>query len=450
MIRKIQAPQRVALSFFLVILIGAVLLKLPLSVNEHYHLSFTDSLFTATSATCVTGLIVKDTAAFFSPFGKAVIFILMQIGGLGIMTFSLFFAIVLGRKLTISTNVVIQRALDQHGVAGLHKLIKYILILTFGVEIIGALLLFVYWTITQNWSFWETLTTSVFHSVSAFCNAGFSLFSNNLSDFRADTYVNAVFMVLIVIGGLGFTVLLDMSKLFSKRNSDKSLSLQTKLVLLTSFSLIFFGMIFIFFSERTHALLGMSLKEGVLASLFQSITARTAGFNTIDVGHLKPSTTCIMIFLMFIGASPGSTGGGIKTCTAAILIVTLVNMIKNKDRVSVFKKTIPHRIVRRAIVVGALSFLWIFLATFLLIFTEQDRLGITHRVFMDTLFEVVSAFGTVGLSTGITSGLSFLGKMIIMITMFVGRVGPLTIALSVAFKEDTSKVRYPEERVMVG
>jgi len=440
----------VALSFFCAIAIGTLLLSLPIAVKHGNEISLIDKIFTATSATCVTGLVVKDTGSFFSTFGKYVIFALVQIGGLGIMTFSTLFAIALGRKLTLRHNVVIQKAMNQQKVQGLSELIKYVLYITVGFEMVGAILLFIRWIVIEDWSVKETLINSVFHSVSAFCNAGFSLFQTSFTAYRADPYINAIMISLIFLGGLGFVVILDLPKLFSFRSPIKRLSIQTKLALVISVLLVAIAMIFILFIEKDNVLEGMPAGERIAASFFHAVTPRTAGFNTLEVNNMLAPTIFLMLFLMFIGASPGSTGGGIKTCTFGVLMATMYSMLYNKDRVSVFRRTIPKDVVRRALVVFTLAFIWIGFVSMVLLFTEKSHIVGQGNVFLKVLFEVTSAFGTVGLSTGITPNLSFIGKVFIVLTMYLGRVGPLTIALSVALRKHKVIYTYPEERIMVG
>ncbi len=447
---RLKPPQIIILSFLCAIVIGTILLSLPFAVKDGNKISLVDSLFTATSATCVTGLIVKDTGSFFSPFGKIVILALFQIGGLGIMTFSTLFAIALGRKLTIRENVVIRGALNQQKVENLKDLIKYILAITLGVELIGAALLFLRWTRTENWTLTDTIINSIFHSISAFCNAGFSLFSTSFSRFFSDPYINIIMISLIFIGGIGFIVILDLPKLFAFRKGFTKINIQTKMVLTVSIILIVIGTLAIFFMERNNVLAGSTFKDRIFASLFQSFTSRTAGFNTVNIGNLLTPTLLVIVFLMFIGASPGSTGGGIKTCTFGILFATVSAMLHNKSRVSAFKATIPKEVVRKALVVFFLAITWIFLSAVALSFTEQARLGNSGNYFMKILFEVTSAFGTVGLSTGITPHLSVFGKVLIIVTMFVGRIGPLTAALAIALQQEKVIYTYPEERVMVG
>ena len=448
---KLKPPQVVVLSFLIAIIIGTLLLSLPMACNGEREASFVDRVFTATSATCVTGLIVRDTPVDWSPFGQAVIFILFQAGGLGIMTLSTFFAVLLGRRFTLRENLVIHSALDHNKVYGAKDLIKYIVTLTISIELVGALLLFLRWNCTESWPLKEKIVKSIFHSVSAFCNAGFSLFSNSFMNFKGDLYINLIMIALILLGGVGFIVILDLLKgIFSIREYKKSkLSLQSKIVLITSVLLIVLGTLSILAIENNNVLEGMPLKDKATASLFQAVTARTAGFNTVSISRFAPASLMILMLLMFIGASPGSTGGGIKTCTFAIIMASVWTMSKNRDKVFMFGRTLPKTIVRRAILIFVLALAWIFLATLLFAVFEKDNLG-PGNIITRSLFEVTSAFGTVGLTTGITPHLSTIGKIIIILTMFTGRIGPLTLALAVAIKEEKIDYSYPEERVMVG
>ena len=448
---KLKPPQVVVLSFLIAIVIGTLLLSLPIASNAKGGISFVDRIFTATSATCVTGLIVRSTSNDWSPFGQTVILLLFQAGGLGIMTMSTFFAVMLGRKLTLKENVVIKSALDRQQVYGAKGLIKYIVGLTVFVELVGAALLFLRWNSITTWPIREKLTKAVFHSVSAFCNAGFSLFSDSFMGFKGDIYINLIMMFLIFLGGIGFIVILDLLKgIFSVRKyKTPKLSLQSKIVLIVSLLLIVGGAVLILALENNHALKEMTTQEKLLGSTFQAVTSRTAGFNTLPISKFAPSTLMILILLMFVGASPGSTGGGIKTCTFAIVAAMIWTMSRNRDKIFMFGKTIPRTIARRAILIFVLALVWIFCATFLFIVFENGNLGGNNLV-IRSLFEVTSAFGTVGLTTGVTPHLSIAGKILIIVTMFVGRIGPLTLALAVAIKEEKIVYTYPEEKVMVG
>ncbi|MBU1887600.1 MAG: Trk family potassium uptake protein, partial [Candidatus Omnitrophica bacterium] len=321
---RLKPPQIVILSFLITIVLGAVMLSLPQSSSDGISIGAIDALFTATSATCVTGLIVKDTGIAFSRFGHTVIMFLIQLGGLGIMTFSTFFAILFGRKLTLRENVVVKGALDHHSVVGLKTLIIYILIITFGIEAIGAFCLY---------SRFGNVYSSIFHSISAFCNAGFSLNVTSFVKYRQDAYVNLVMASLIVLGGIGFIVIIDIPKIlkwffrriFLRSHEDirhlfSKISLQTKLAVSISAILLLAGGIVFFLIENNRILYGYGLKGKMLMSFFQSVTARTAGFHTVSIQNLASPTLFFLIILMVIGASPGSTGGGIKTCTLGVML----------------------------------------------------------------------------------------------------------------------------------
>jgi trk system potassium uptake protein len=451
--KRPNPAQVIVVSFLTAILMGAVLLSLPIALAPGNETALIDSLFTATSAVCVTGLIVKDTGAFFSPFGKLIILMLIQIGGLGIMTFSTMFAILLGRKLSITENITIKSALGQVNIESLSRLILYIVVFTFSVELIGAGMLYWRWSNLFDWGSVATMQRAVFHSVSAFCNAGFSLFSTSLMAFSKDAPTIIIFSILIILGGLGFIVFLDIPKLIFRRKTKvfglSHVSLQTKIVIIVTCALIITGALAVCLFEYNYALRGMDLKEKLLACAFTSITPRTAGFNVIDTSSLRPVTLFTIIMLMFIGASPGSTGGGIKTVTFGIILASFYSMFRNRDRITVFKRTVPKDVYRRAGVIVFLALIVVTASTFLLAATEQAPAYSSHH-FLGILFESTSAFGTVGLSTGITPGLTVLGKFIIICTMFIGRVGPLTLALAIAMKSDKTDYRYPEEKLMVG
>jgi len=448
-LRRLKPPQIVVFSFLVAILIGTALLCLPLSAAGGKRTPLIDSLFTATSATCVTGLIVRDTGTYFSGFGKLVILVLVQMGGLGIMTFSTLFAILLGRKLTIKDDLVIQRTMAPNKVQNLTTLIKYILLITLGIEFIGASCLALRWARISDWSPGQIITNSIFHAISAFCNAGFSLFSTSFTEFLGDPYINTAMILLIVLGGIGFIVALELPHLIIKK-PFRNISMQTKVALTVSLCLIIFGASTFFIIESNNTLTGLSTNKKILGSLFQSVTTRTAGFNTLNIGSLAVPTLFIMIFLMFIGASPGSTGGGIKTCTFGVLLATLSSMIKNRDRVSMFKRTIPKEVVRKSMVLLFLALGWIFLAVILLSAVEYRKAFLMDNFFLRILFEITSAFGTVGLSTGITPTLGTAGKLIVICTMFAGRIGPLTLALAIALQTDKANYTYPEEKIMIG
>ncbi len=449
---RFSPAQLIVFSFFCAILVGTGLLSLPHAAQDGERLSLIDSLFTATSAICVTGLTVKDTGSFFSPFGKWVICALIQLGGLGIMTFSTLFAIILGRRIGFHEWDVARNTFDKQGETGLRSLILYILGITLAVEMVGAALLFLRWKTTTGWTGIDTMEMAVFHSISGFCNAGFSLFENNLSDFRGDVWINLIMMAIIIFGGLGFIVVMDIISFFTRKEAPKTISLQTKVVLGMTLLLVVIGAGMIIFFEKGGIMQGMSWRERLLGGFFQSVTARTAGFNTIDIGQLSIPSLLVIMFLMFIGASPGSTGGGIKTCTFVVILITIISIIKNRKRTRIFGRSVPHQVVREAIVIVFLSLFLIFVSTVIFSYFQGKSIPGGGSL-LQNLFEVVSAFGTVGLSTGLTEHLADGSKACLVVTMFIGRVGPLTLALAVALRKmgkDKDDYAFPEENIMVG
>jgi len=434
---RLNTAQVVALSFIGAILLGTVLLTFPTATKDGRGTSFIDAIFTATSATCVTGLIVQDTPAYFSTFGQMVILVLIQLGGLGIMTYSAFLALVFGR-FTLGRRRVVQEMMDEE--RNVLSMIYYIFKMTFLIETIGALILFLRWIFYfKNPT--QTVYLSIFHSISAFCNAGFSLFSNSLEGFVNDPVVNLVIMSLIIFGGLGFIVVYEIVNRI--KNKRKMFTTHTRLVLMTSTILIIAGFLIIFFFEFDGTLLHYPLSGKLWASLFQAVTPRTAGFNTIAVSSLSTVTLTIIIIFMFIGASPGSTGGGIKTSTFAILLLSLRSILKGKEDIEVYNRTISSSIVYKAVALAVgstivLSFLFILL------------LVLENKPFFPLLFEAVSAFGTVGLSMGITPDLTTPGKILIIMLMYAGRIGPLTLGFALMRGITRGRVRYPEAKVMIG
>ena len=423
----------------LVIIVGTILLSLPIASSDGHRIDLIDALFTSTSATCVTGLIVLRTGQDFSLFGQWIILILLQIGGLGIMTFSTMFAFLVGKKITLRQRLILQESLNQFSIGGLVRFAKYILIFTFAFEGIGTLFLYYFWRDLHASQ--HPLFLSLFHAVSAFCNAGFSLFSDSLIRFNSNPAVNLVFIFLIIAGGIGFLVLLELYEYPLKRK----LSLHSKIVLFASIILIILGAGGVFLLEYSNVnTLGLfSFPDKIWGSLFQSITARTAGFNTLTTGNLSDASLLFIIIFMFIGASPSSTGGGIKTTTFSIMLLNVFASLKGKRHLSLYKRRIPSAVVNKSWEIAFLSLSWVAVFTILLSYVEKFR-------FIEIFFELISAFGTVGLSTGITSSLSFPGKIMIILTMFAGRLGPLALALSLITKKKSGLIEYPEEKLMVG
>jgi len=465
-----RSPTRTLIASFLVLIIsGAGLLMLP-KASAHESLSFVDALFTATSATCVTGLIVKDTGQDFSLMGQMVILGLIQLGGLGIVVFGAVFALLLGQALSFRESAAMQDLLSARTLSRIGNMIAFIFIGTLLIEAFGAIGLFGMWNDVpgqvanghQQWFY------SIFHSVSAFCNAGFSLFSDSFVSYKRSWGVYVVVCPLIILGGLGFSVLYDLvniaadrvkrffKKLFYKRyrlsmEMPKRLRLQTKIVLSVSACLIVLGMLAILLFERYASGSDSAEKTSVLGALFQSVTARTAGFNTVDISAMSASSRFILILLMFIGGSPGSTAGGIKTVTLAVVIMTAVTALRKRQEVEMFKRSVRIVVVGRAITVTLLFVAVLFAATLLLSITENyTGDSRTAPTMSEIMFEAGSALGTVGLTTGITRSLTTAGKLIIIATMLIGRLGPLTLLAALTFNLKPAKYNYPDEAIIVG
>lgn len=431
-------------SFLIIILIGTGLLLLPKAVSPGNSLSVVDAIFTSTSATCVTGLIVVDTGSYFSTLGQLIILLLIQVGGLGIMTYASFFALILRRSITLRERSMIGEMLNYENIGLISNLLTSTVLFTLMMETLGTIFLFIgFGDVYSNIG--ERLYAAIFHSVSAFCNAGFSIFSSNFMEFQGNYIVIITLSILIIIGGLGFPVLVNLIgiKLSSKDIRGKWLSVQSRLVLGISAVLILAGFLFFILLERNATLGEFQWPGKILNALFQSITARTAGFNTIDFGLVSTPTLLFFLFLMFIGASPGSTGGGIKTTTFGVLFAGVWSVVKGRNRIELFKKNIPFTVLNRAFVIFLFSFTFIFLVMLILNITE-------NLPFLDILFEAFSAFGTVGLSRGITPFLSDIGKYVIIFSMFFGRLGALTISLAITAPKEVYHYSYPPENVMVG
>lgn len=433
--------QIMIVGFAVLIFIGTVLLALPISANENESIGLINALFTATSAVCVTGLTVIDTNSF-STFGQVVIMILVQIGGLGFMTFGVILAVLLGKRITLKDRLLLQAWNNSFSTQGLVRLTLNIALITMSLQCIVTIFLTLYWLNDMGGK--QALYHALFHVIMAFNSAGFSLHSDSLQSFVGDSFVNIAITFLIIIGGIGFTVLLD---IYQKRRW-RTLSLHSKLVLATSAILTVSGFLIIFILESLNSSTfgQLAFSERLWAAWFQAVTPRSGGFNTIETSFMMtPSLLLIMLF-MFIGSGTGSTGGGIKVNTFAVLVMTLINVMKGNRDVNVFKRRIRSDIVSQAIAVIMLSLGVVLLVTMLLTITERA----SHHDFFAILFEATSAFGTVGLSLGVTQELTTLGKIIIIGTMFVGRLGPLTFAFAMALRSRENRIRYPEDRVLTG
>jgi trk system potassium uptake protein TrkH len=439
-------------SFALVILVGTFLLSLPLA-HAAEPLSVLDALFTATSATCVTGLTVVDTGTRFSPFGQAVVLGLIQVGGLGLMTFAVFAGIALGGRVAFTERVVIQETMHHTPSAGVRRLVRYVLVFTLASEAAGALWLWL--RLREALEPGAAVWSAVFHSVSAFCNAGFSLFPDSLVRYRGDLAVNLGITGLIILGGLGFLASMELrDQLLARlrRLRPPQATLHTRLVLLVTLMLLVGGAAVYLVLEWGNLLRGLPMGERLLAAWFMSVTPRTAGFNTIDYGQASSETLFFTIFLMFVGASPGSTGGGIKTTTFGLLVALVLARWRGRGRASVFHRTIPHAVMDRALLLAMLAWALVSLAIGLLATVESGGAPF-HSAdprFVALMFEAVSAFGTVGLSTGITPQLAAGSKLVLSALMFAGRVGPLTLVLAIGPRQQRGRYRYAEENVMVG
>lgn len=439
---SLTSSRIILLGFAVPILLGSILLSLPMSSTSGVSVGWLNALFTSTSAVSVTGLVVLDTGTDFSLFGQMIILLLIQIGGLGFMTFGVLIAVILGKKIGLKERLLIQQSSNAVTTQGVVRLSLSIFLIACIVEVLGAVFLAIRWQ--EDLGVPKAIYYGIFHSISAFNNAGFSLWSDSLSRYVGDPLVNLVITSLFIIGGIGFTVILD---LFNKRNW-RNLTFHTKVVLITSGGLCIAGFLAVFtielFNPQTFGALSWS--ERLWAGYFQGVVTRTAGFNSIDVSMMLPAALFFMIILMFVGASSGSTGGGIKTTTFAVLLLSILATVRGKEDVQLLKKRIPQQIIFRALAVLTISAGVVLVSTFLLTITEYAH----HTEFLALLFEATSAFGTVGMSMGVTPELSSAGKLIIIITMYIGRLGPLTLAFALAQKTVKQKHRYPEDKLLIG
>ena len=443
-ILKMSPAQLVLSSFLLVIVFGTFGLMLPFATNIGINMSFWDALFIATSATCVTGLSTMNIGADFTIFGQILILFLIQIGGLGIMTLSSSMAILLGKSMGMKDRLVLQDLLDVNSMEDLVAMVTDIVRYTLIIELWGAIILTFAFTY-DGFEFTQALYYGVFHSVSAFCNAGFALFDNSLESYALNPLVHGTVSILIILGGLGFIVLKETRNILLRPKSFARITLHTKVVYVMTAGLTVIGALFIFFGEFLGALDGYTLYEKIQIALFQSITLRTAGFNTIPLTNLNSFTIYGLSLIMFIGASPGSTGGGIKTTTLAILLQSIKSTIMGVKEIELFDRAINASTVVRA---TALTFISIILTSgFILVMMQIEP----EQSFLSIFFEVISAGGTVGLTLGLTPFLSISGKLIISFVMFMGRVGPITLLLAIAQqKQVRGKFDYPVGRIMIG
>jgi trk system potassium uptake protein TrkH len=426
--KKMTPGRYIVLGFILVIFIGAVLLFLPISHNDGIQISFIDALFTSTSAVCVTGLIVVDTADAYNVFGRTIVAILIQIGGLGVTSVGVGIILLARKKVDFKDRILVKEALNLDSMKGIVKLVKAVLLMTLCFEAVGAVLSYI--TFSKDFPLWKAIGVSVFHSVATFNNSGFDVLGGgkSLIGYENNILLNLTTAGLIIFGGLGFVVI----KEIIHKHSFRKYSLHTKIVLSMSGFLLVIGTLLIKLTEDVTW----------LGAFFFSASARTAGFASYNVGNFTSAGLLLLIILMFIGASPGSTGGGIKTTTAFTLVISAFSASTNRH-CSCFKRRIPNETIYKAFIIAFLAISLVCFNTFLLCVLEPEH------SFMQLLFEMVSAFGTVGLSTGITAELGTLSKIIIVLTMFIGRIGPLTIASIWSFRPK-SNVKYSEETITIG
>lgn len=446
-----ERPARMlASSFALMIAIGTTLLSLPASVHRLSDVSLIDSLFTITSAVCVTGLTVNDVAATYTPFGLAVILVGIQLGGIGIMALAAL-ALTASRDAGLEQQSLYCTMLEARNPADLRSMMRGIVSATLLVEAIGALLLYLAWRDHPATADRSVLWLSVFHAVSAFCNAGFALFPGNLAPFTSSIVVQLVIMVLIILGGLGFPVMRELYRQSRARlrrlhlptaPRPPRLSLQTRVVLFMTTTLVLGGAWFFFILEHSQSLAALPPVDQIVGALFASVTTRTAGFSTVDFGAMREATLFGAMLLIFIGGSPGSTAGGIKTTTAATLGATLRAELRGRDP-ELFGRALPSDTIRRAFAVVAIGAAVVFTLTLALSLLERQP-------FVKLLFEAVSAFGTAGLSTGITPLFSAGGKLVLILGMFIGRVGPLTVALAVGAAGARRRHKLAAESLPIG
>jgi trk system potassium uptake protein TrkH len=439
---KLKPSQVLVLGFGILIFIGATLLNLPIACKDGMSIGFINALFTSASAVCVTGLVVVNTMEHWTLFGQIIILLLIQIGGLGFMTMATLVSLLLGRKITLKDRLIMQEERNSFSLQGLVKLTQYVIKSTLLVEFVGVVLLAT--AFVPDFGLPKGLWFSLFHSISAFCNAGFDLIGNSFVDYVGHPVVMLTLSALIIIGGLGYFVYIDITK---NRLEWRKYNLHTKMVLTISAFLLLVGFLLVFIIEFSNpdTFGNLNFIEKFFAAIFQGVVPRTAGFNSIDMALVRPATAFVIMLLMFVGGSPGSTAGGVKTTTVGAIVVAIWAVIKGNKDVEVYNRQIPLSQVFRALAVTGIAFTLVIIVTIVLSITEQGT-------FLDILFESVSAFGTVGLSRGLTPSLTAVGRLIITATMFIGRLGPLTMAFAFARKgkENRGNYHYAEEKIIVG
>lgn len=440
-LKKLSPSRKLILGFLLAILLGTFILMMPFSLREGEKLNFLSSLFTIVSAVCVTGLTVVDVSKVFSPAGDLIIIFFIQLGGLGVMTFSSILFLVMGKRMTFYERELLKEERNADSSGEISSFIKKLLLTVFIIESIGAIILT--WEFSKEMPLNKAVFYGIFHSISAFCNAGFALFSNNLEAYKANPVINLTIGYLITLGGIGFAVITSVIMVI-RRGIDR-FNLTSKVAIIMSVILTFGGMILFFVLEYSNpATLGdLNFVQKVLASYFQSVTLRTAGFNTIPLGELRNSTIFMCCILMFIGASPGSTGGGIKTTTFGVILFYVIGIVKKKENVEIFNRRLDWEIMNRALAILVLAITYVIIVIMLMLIAENFSPE-------EIMFEVISAFGTVGLTLGITPDLTTFSKLLLIVTMFIGRLGPMTFALAIGETKKKALSKYPKENILVG
>lgn len=448
----ISNPARtLIISFFMVIIIGSFLLMLPAASAKGSPLNFLTALFTSASAVCVTGLSVIDVSSELTIVGKFILIVLIQVGGLGIMVFSFFGMLAFRKKMTVSEKLTISYMVSEDDMSNLFKTLRVIVLSTFFIEALSAVFLFIGFSRILGFNL-KTLGFALFHAISAFCNAGFALFSNNLESFTSDIIISLTIGFTIILGGISFAVIYDVlakvrtdikNKFLKKKKTDYLISVNTKMILSLTVFILFISFALFYLLEHRNTMKEMSLGTQYLASLFQAITLRTAGFSTVSFLNLTNATLLFMIFIMFMGGAAGSTAGGIKLNTIAVVFAFFKSFLKNQKTVVIKNVSVPEEQIKKAFLIFGFGLAAISVGIFLLTITES-------LPFLALLFETVSAFATVGLSTGITAALSPAGKIVIIILMFIGRVGPLTFLTAAGKKQKNDDIEYPYGNIAIG
>jgi trk system potassium uptake protein TrkH len=442
-LKRITPIQKISIGFLFIVAVATSILTLPVSTANGNFQSFLDALFTITSAISTTGLVVVDTGSYYSIFGQIIILIVVQIGGLGYMSIVVYLYFVAGKRPSLTVGMTLRESLSGVSLRNFREFARIVIIYTIFFESVGAIVLAFYWM--DTYPIGRSIYLGVFHSISAFCTAGFGLFSDSLMSDKNSVILNGTIDILCIVGGLGFFVLHDVRDRFRRTEKyapKRRLSTHTKVVLFTSAILMIAGSVLIFMSERGAE--ALPIADRFLYSTFQAISASTTtGFNTIDIAAMKSAGLFTIIVLMFIGASPGSTAGGIKTTTFGVIFCSTFAVLRNKETINTFDKQVSAEVAKKSFAIMSLALFLVAGATQVLTLTE-------NATFMQVLFEVVSAFGNVGLSTGITAGLTPIGKIVIIITMFIGRVGPWGIGLSLIGRVKPDGYTYPEAEIFVG